>query len=117
MQRRRAIAARYDEELADLDLIPAPRPADGFAHGYHLYPIRVRDRHAVFMGLRERGIAPQVHYVPIHHHPVFASSSWTLPACDEAYAGILSLPIFPLLADDEQSTVIQALRGLVGPRS
>ena len=116
MRRRRDIAARYDEELADLDLISAPRPPAGFAHGYHLYPIRVRDRREVFLGLRKRGIAPQVHYVPIHHHPVYASASWTLPACDEAYAGILSLPIFPLLTDDEQSTVIEALRDLVGPR-
>lgn len=116
MQRRRSIAARYDEELADLDLIPAPKPAKGFAHGYHLYTIRVRNRHGVFMGLRERGIAPQVHYVPIHHHPMYAFRSWDLPACDEVYAGILSLPIFPLLTDSEQSEVIEALRELVGPR-
>ena len=116
MQRRRSIAARYDEELADLDLVLAPRPAEGFAHGYHLYPIRVHDRHRVFMGLRECGIAPQVHYVPIHHHPLYASEAWALTACDEAYAGILSLPIFPLLTDDEQSRVIEALRQLVGAK-
>jgi len=116
MQRRRSIAARYDEELADLDLIPAPRPVDGFAHGYHLYPIRVSNRHGVFAGLRKRGIAPQVHYVPIHHHPVYKSELWSLPACDKAYAGILSLPIFPLLTDEDQSKVIEALGQLVGRR-
>jgi len=116
IQRRRSIAARYDNELADLDLIPAPRPVEGFAHGYHLYPIRVRDRLSVFMGLRERGILPQVHYVPIHHHPIYAHEEWDLPACDDAYAGILSLPIFPLLTDDEQSKVIDALRQLIGPK-
>lgn len=116
MQRRRSIAARYDEELAELDLIPAPKPVEGFAHGYHLYPIRVRDRHGVFTGLREHGIAPQVHYVPIHHHPLYATETYALPACDEAYSGILSLPIFPLLTDEDQSKVIEALGQLVGPR-
>lgn len=115
MARRREIAARYDHELADLDLTIAPRPAVGFEHGYHLYPIRVADRRGVYDGLRDRGIAPQVHYVPIHHHPVYAGE-WNLSACDEAYAGILSLPIFPLLTDENQGAVIAALRDLVGPR-
>ena len=112
---RRQIAARYDHELADLDLTIAPRPAVGFEHGYHLYPIRVADRRGVYDGLRDRGIAPQVHYVPIHHHPLYAGE-WNLSACDEAYAGILSLPIFPLLTDENQGAVIAALRDLVGPR-
>ncbi|MEO1062028.1 MAG: UDP-4-amino-4,6-dideoxy-N-acetyl-beta-L-altrosamine transaminase [Actinomycetota bacterium] len=117
MSRRREIAARYDVELAELDLLAAPQPPAGFEHGYHLYPIRVADRRGVYDGLRDRGIAPQVHYVPIHHHPVYASDQWDLPACDEAYAGILSLPIFPLLTDGEQTKVIEALRELVGVRS
>ncbi len=117
MARRREIAARYDEELQGLALTTAPRPPDGFGHGYHLYPIRVADRRGLYDGLRDRGIAPQVHYVPIHHHPIYASDEWELPECDAAYAGILSLPIFPLLTDEDQRVVIQAIQELVGPAS
>ncbi len=48
--------------------------------------------------LREAGIATQVHYVPVHHHPVSADIGMKpgdLPVCDRVYEGLLSLPMFP----------------------
>ena len=110
LARRRELAAAYDEQLAELPLTPAPRPPAGTTHAYHLYPIRVADRRRVFDDLRAAGIGVQVHYVPVHHHPAYRDVAADLPATDAAYEGLLSLPLFPSLTDDEQRTVVDALR-------
>ncbi len=59
----------------------------------------------------------QVHFVPVHHHPVSADIDLSpdgLPICDEVYQGLLSLPMFPDLRDDDVATVVEALRAIVG---
>jgi dTDP-4-amino-4,6-dideoxygalactose transaminase len=106
--RRQAIAARYDELLAGLPLELPPRAPAGFGHGYHLYAVRVPHRRAVFDHLHAEGIAVQVHYVPIHHHPVYRGRG-EYPATDRAYAGLLSLPMYPSLSGADQERVAVAL--------
>jgi UDP-4-amino-4,6-dideoxy-N-acetyl-beta-L-altrosamine transaminase len=107
--RRRQLAAQYDELLAEFAIELAPQAAPGFGHAYHLYPVRVPDRHDVYDKLRANGIAVQVHYVPIHHHPTYRELGVKLPNTDEAYAGLLSLPLFPALSDDDQRRVVATL--------
>jgi UDP-4-amino-4,6-dideoxy-N-acetyl-beta-L-altrosamine transaminase len=109
IERRNAIARRYDQAFADLPIVTPPGAPDGFRHGYHLYAVRVADRRAAYDHLRSIGIAVQVHYVPIHHHPLFHDVPADLPATDAAYAGLLSLPMFPALTDDQQDLVIRAV--------
>ena len=106
--RRQAIAARYDELLAGLPLELPPRAPAGFGHGYHLYAVRVPHRRAVYDHLHAEGIAVQVHYVPIHHHPVYRGIG-EYPATDRAYAGLLSLPMYPTLTGTDQERVAAAL--------
>jgi perosamine synthetase len=113
LTRREEIAARYREELADDDLVlPAAAPP-GFRHGLHLFPVRVAHRRRVFDALRAAGVGVQVHYVPIHHHSLYADRAIELPAADAAYAGLVSLPLYPALRADQQSYVIDALRSAI----
>ncbi len=111
VERRNELAERYDQLLADLPLrTPSGGPA-GVRHARHLYPVRVPERAAVYRRLREADVGVQVHYVPLHHHPRFAEGrSWHLPRTDEAYAELLSLPLFPDLTDRQQDDVVTALR-------
>jgi UDP-4-amino-4,6-dideoxy-N-acetyl-beta-L-altrosamine transaminase len=119
--RRNEIADRYRAALADLDRLELPPAApDGYRHAYHLFVVWHRDgaeaRRALYDALRERGIFPQVHYVPVYQHPWYAKTYGYAPGlCPEAeryYAGCLSLPCFPALTDGEQDRVIDALREL-----
>jgi perosamine synthetase len=115
--RRNELAERYRSLLTDVAVILPPAAPVGFTHGYHLFPIRVQDRRRVFDGLRAAGIGVQVHYVPIHHHPISADivlSDVGLPACDEAYEQLISLPMFPALTDSDQDYVVEVLSRLVG---
>ena len=111
--RRRDLAARYRELLTDLPVELPPSPPAGFEHAYHLFPVRVPDRRRVFEALRAAGIGVQVHYVPIYCHPLYADAAGapgSFPNTDAAYAGLMSLPLFPDLTEPEQDQVFDALR-------
>ena len=118
---RNRVAARYDDTLRDLEAIELPPSAPlGSRHGYHLYVIRHRGgsdaRRALYDGLRERGIYAQVHYLPVHMHPwyrqTYGYGEGLCPQAERYYEGCLSLPCFPTLSDDDQETVIEAVRDL-----
>lgn len=113
IDRRREIAARYDDEFADLPVTLPPRAPEGYGHGYHLYAVRVDGRRTVYERLHEEGIAVQVHYVPIHHHRTYRDGAPDLPHTDRAYDGLLSLPVFPGLTDEQQTRVIRTFRQVI----
>lgn len=114
--RRRALAARYATLLAGWPELTPPASAPESA--WHLYPLRLAPawagrRREVFRGLREEGIGVQVHYIPVHRHPLYRSKGYAQDLCpnaDDFYAREISLPLFPTLTDAEQSEVVAALR-------
>lgn len=110
---RNALAERYDAAFRDLDIEVPPSPPDGVTHGRHLYPVRVPDRGRVYAELREAGVGVQVHYIPIHHHPLYADPAINLPETDAAYEELLSLPLFPGLTHEDQDTVISSVRAAI----
>lgn len=114
LERRRALARRYDEALADLPLQrPWQRP--GALSAYHLYPVMLRDgaqRRKVYEYLRDAGIGVQVHYLPVHLQPYYRALGFApgdFPVA-EAYAErTLSLPLYADLTEAAQDRVIAAL--------
>ena len=110
--RRNQLADRYRIMLADLPIRLPPAAPPGFRHGYHLFPVLVPDRSRVYAYMRRSGIGVQVHYVPIHHHTNATDvilPRGGLPVCEEAYAGLLSLPIYPGLTDAVQDGIVASL--------
>ena len=114
--RRNELAERYRDLLRHLPLGLPPEAPDGTVHGYHLFPILVPERRRIYDGLRAAGIGVQVHYVPIHHHPISADiglKPGELPHCDGLYERLLSLPIYPSLTESQQDTVVEELSRLL----
>lgn len=111
VQRRNELADRYRELLADLPLDLPPAAPPGVRHAYHLFAVRVPNRRAVYDALHAAGIAVQVHYVPIYRHPLYAGAGKPsqFPETERAYDGLLSLPLFPALRDEEQDRVVDEL--------
>ena len=112
--RRRRIARKLTEALADVPVItppPAPDPGD---HVFHQYVVISADRDALRRRLADRGIATAVHYpVPIHRTEAFADfgrGSRELRTAESLAAGICSLPMNPSLTDDEVAIVADAVR-------
>ena len=110
--RRNEIASRYRDLLKDSPVELPPEAPEGYLHGYHLFVIQVDDRRRIFDALRSAGIGVQVHYVPVHHHPISQDIELPLgglPHCDRYYSRAISLPIYPDLTDDEQDFVVSTL--------
>jgi len=112
---RRALAARYDELLAPLDVV-RPVTAEGNTHVWHLYVVRIGGgrRDAVLAALNAAGIGAGLHYpVPVHLTPAFASlglGPGSFPHAEAAAAEILSLPIYPQLTVEQQERVVDVLK-------
>jgi dTDP-4-amino-4,6-dideoxygalactose transaminase len=107
-ERRRAIAARYDE--AGLDRQQTP---DGHVHARHLYVVRSADRDAERRRLAERGVETLVHYPrAVHQHPAYAALGRDgLRESERLAAEVLSLPLHPWLRDEEVDAVLAAIAG------
>lgn len=125
VERRRSIAHRYDHCFADVATVrPPTEPADRRA-SWHLYPIRVigedvsATRARAFEFLRSRGIGVNVHYRPVHLHSYYQRLGYEpglCPVAEQEYEGLLSLPMWPGLTDDEQDRVVQLVVEATAPR-
>jgi perosamine synthetase len=120
VERRRAIAARYRELLTDVPVSVLTEPEHVVA-SWHLFPVlleagsRGPDRSEVFARLRGAGIGVNVHYRPLHLHTSFRNDvgELRLPVAEDAYARLLSLPMWHGLEDDEQARVVATLSEVV----
>lgn len=117
--RRKETAQYYDARLQCPGLI-LPQVSPGVGHVYHQYVVRVtgesrltRDQLAII--LREKGIGTAVHYpVPLHRQPVFEHCARTsrCPVADSLASEVLSLPVHPLVTDDERSYICSCINGV-----
>lgn len=111
--RRRAIAARYCEELASTELIVPSMDLHG-SSAWHLFVVRSRRRDELRSALARSGIQTDMHYpIPPHQQPAFAdhaSRFGSLPIAELLSQEVLSLPMHPMLDDDAISLVIDAVR-------
>jgi dTDP-4-amino-4,6-dideoxygalactose transaminase len=114
--RRRAIAARYDAALADLPVRTPVVPA-GRTHVFHQYTIEVEgDRDGIVAALAAAGVATAIYYpIPVHRQPYVIERGLHayLPVTDRASQQTLSLPMFPGLTQEDQTSVIAAVRDVV----
>ena len=114
--RRRAIAAAYDAAFADLPVGTPVTPA-GRSHVFHQYTLVVGERRdAIVASLREAGVGADIYYpVPVHRQAYVQERGIhaDLPVTDRLAATTLSLPIFPGLTEEDQATVIAAVRDAV----
>jgi UDP-4-amino-4,6-dideoxy-N-acetyl-beta-L-altrosamine transaminase len=110
LQRRKEIAAKYDEAFGDIRL-RVPKDVES---AYHLYVIQVSERHRVYDELLNAGIGTQVHYIPLYKQPDFKQFGFEeLPGAEKYYSGCLSLPIFPGMRDLDVDDVIQTLQSIL----
>jgi len=106
--RRRAVAQRYRELLADASIC-LPAEMGWGEHIYHLYVIQADDREALRQALSAAGIETGLHYpVPLHLQAAYASLGYdkgAFPASEHLASHILSLPMHPYMTDAEIARV------------
>jgi len=120
--RRAQLAARYDDALAELPGLVLPsRPAAG-QHAWHLYQVRVTpafgsSRDDVIDALGGAGIGTSVHFIPVHQLAGYRrvlrpAEIRSVPVTDQVAGQLLSLPMYPGLADADVDHVAAALAAL-----
>jgi dTDP-4-amino-4,6-dideoxygalactose transaminase len=122
-RRRQQIAAMYDNGFLDLPEILLPPRLPDRNHTFHLYPIRLRprmsnlNRSEFIEELHARNIGTSVHFIPLHRHPFyrdkFGFRPEQFPCAEEIYVGLLSLPLYPKMTDQDVADVICAVRDIV----
>jgi dTDP-4-amino-4,6-dideoxygalactose transaminase len=111
--RRAAIARRYLDALAGLDLV-LPVVPEWAEPAWHLFVVRTPHRDALQRALAERGIGTLIHYpIPPHCQAAYTSLGHGVgrfPIAERIHREVLSLPIGPHLSDDGVDAVISAVR-------
>lgn len=119
VERRREIAARYNEAFAEMDEITTPIEDEAVKAAYHIYVIQLRTellkagRKEVFEALRAENIGVNVHYMPLHLHPYyqteFGYKKGDCPKAERYYERAITLPLFPKMSDKDVEDVINAV--------
>ena len=117
VERRRELAARYDEKLKNLPLktpcvLPDTNPS------WHLYIVRVdfdkvkKTKQQIFDEMKKRGITLNLHYIPVHTQPYYENLGHRPEECPnslEYYRDAMTLPLYYSLTDKQQDEVVKAL--------
>ena len=109
-ERRRHVARRYDELLADLNLV-LPTTIDDVVSVWHLYVIRSERRDALRNFLEREGISTVIHYpTPPHLQNCYKTyNNFNLPIAERMANQVLSLPISPALNFDDVDYICKTL--------
>ena len=118
LQRRRYLAKRYNELLADLPLT-LPYQMEGTNSSWHLYVACFREdasltkKERLFREMKKHGITLNMHYIPVHLQPYYQNMGFVhgdFPVSEAYYEKAFTLPLYYGLSDEEQVTVVEALR-------
>jgi UDP-2-acetamido-2-deoxy-ribo-hexuluronate aminotransferase len=121
---RERIGARYSQLIDEAfgsassdQRVQGPFIAPDCTSVYAQYTVEVSNRAQVEERMKARGIPTAVHYpVPLHLQPVFADlqqGRGSFPKSEAAAARVISLPMHPYLSEEQQRTVVNALRDAV----
>ena len=110
---RQAISSRYERLLADTGLA-WQATAQWATHARHLFVLLSEARDEIADTLREQRIATGIHYpMPCHAQPAMAEVDWRaaggLTVTEQLAATVLSLPLYPELAEAQVERVSAAV--------
>ncbi|TGW15538.1 DegT/DnrJ/EryC1/StrS aminotransferase family protein [bacterium NHP-B] len=120
-EKRRRLAQRYLEALADVDGLILPEDHKG--HAWHLFSpllcletLRV-DREAFVEALKQHNVGASVHYQALHlfsyYRQKYHYKEGDFPHAEAIAASTVSLPLFPDLTFEDQDRVVEVVKKLV----
>jgi dTDP-4-amino-4,6-dideoxygalactose transaminase len=118
--RRVAIAEYYSTHLAEDTWITLPKMSENKRSVFHQYTIQVHHgkRDELLSYLENRGIPTRIYYpIPVHQQKGIQNKirvEGELIVTDKLTSSILSLPIHPLLENDQLSYIVKAIQTFKG---
>ncbi len=120
--RRKEIVRRYEEAFRDLPEIILQKTIPESDTCRHLYIIRLDlekltcTRRQFFDAMSAENVQCQIHYVPVYWFPYYEHLGYEKGLCpnaEEVYKGILSIPLYPKMTDQDVEDVICAVKKVV----
>jgi len=109
--RRREIAKYYIDNINHPDIIVPQWPADEKAHVWHLFVIRTKERMRLQQYLAWNDIQTLIHYPtpPTKQEAYGEHNHLTFAITEQIHEEVLSLPISPVLTDEEVQQIVDAI--------
>lgn len=120
--RRKEIVRAYDEAFAKIPEIIVQKEIPESDTCRHLYIIRLDldrlscTRREFFDAMNAENVQCQIHYVPVYWFPYYQQLGYEKGLCpnaEEVYKGIMSLPLYPKMSDQDIKDVIHVVQKLV----
>lgn len=117
IKRRQQIASMYMVGIQNKKIVlPLARDTSPIARDdcvWHLFVIRTTEREKFQSYLAEQCIQTLIHYpIPVHRQRAYdAWSSRCYPISEAIHGEVISLPISPVMTDDQVQVVINAING------
>lgn len=109
-EHRRMVADIYLDKIKN-DLVILPKSNNRSAHVWHLFVIKTLHRDRLQKWLAENGIQTLIHY-PIPPHKQLAYDQfyqYRLPVTEKIHEEVLSLPISPILSEEEANYIVNKI--------
>lgn len=109
--RRREIAERYCREINNSKIILPVLPKENLLHVWHIFIIRTAERQKLQDHMAGNDIQTLIHYpIPPHKQEAYKEmNSLSFPITEKIHDEVLSLPISPVMTDEEVSKVILSI--------
>jgi len=118
-KRRQEIVKAYNEAFTDVDGIFVQKEIPESDTCRHLYIIQLEldkltcTRREFFDAMAAENVQCQVHYVPVYWFPHYQRLGFEKGLCPNAekmYEGIMSIPLYPRMTDEDVADVIHAVK-------
>ena len=120
--RRKEIVKMYNDAFADIPEIIVQEEIPESDSCRHLYIIRLDldklncTRREFFDAMSAENVQCQIHYVPVYWFPYYQHLGYEKGLCpnaEEVYKGIMSIPLYPRLTNQEVHDVIHAVKKII----
>jgi len=108
-ERRREIAATYDEAFAGIGWLSLPVERVYACSARHNYVVQLERRDELITHLRERRIAAGVHYMPSHLYRMYRGFRADVPVAERVWQKLVTLPLYPDMTGADVQRVIKAV--------
>lgn len=121
-KRRQEIVRKYNQAFDKMPEIIVQTEIPESDTCRHLYIIRLKlsklkcSRKEFFDAMSAENVQCQVHYIPVYWFPYYKHLGYKKGLCPNAekiYEGIMSIPLYPLLSDDDVNSVIKAVKKVI----
>jgi len=118
-KRRDEIYRRYEDAFSSIKGLKFMKTLPDSRHARHLFTIQVLGdkRDAMLFTLQEKGIGVAVNFRPIHllkyYRNRFGYKKGDFPVAEQIGKGTISLPLYPLLRDDEFGYVVKMVKEVI----